>query len=75
MSEFIDIFVNLSNFIPGVGLMTPCSVARGGFLYTIVVPGEGFCSLQVMSWGFVPGGVVMDEIDTCITVPLVEVSI
>ena len=64
VSEFIDIFVKLSNFIlyvPGVGLLTPCSVLRGAFLYTMIVPGEGFCSLQVVS-----RGVVMDEIDTCI---------
>ena len=69
VSEFIDIFVKLSNFIPyfpGVGLLTPCSVPRGVFLYTMIVPGEGFCSLQVLYQGFVPGEVVMDEIDTCI---------
>ena len=59
----LDIFVKFSNFVPGVGLLTPCSVPRGGFLYTMIVPGEGFCSFQVVSWG----GMVMDEIDTCIT--------
>ena len=32
----------------------------------MIVPGEGFCSLQVVSRGFVPGGMVIDEIDTCI---------
>ena len=42
-------------------------------MYTVIVPGEGFCFLQVASWGFVMGGgggggVVLDEIDTCITV-------
>ena len=59
MSEFIDIFVKLSNFtpyFPGVGLLTPCSVPRGVFLNTMIVPGEGFCSLQVVYEGFVPGG-------------------
>ena len=71
VSEFIDIFVKLSNVIPyvhGVGLLTPCSVPRGAFLYTMIVLGEGFCSLQVVYQGFVPGGggVIMDEIDTCI---------
>ena len=30
----------------------------------MIVPGEGFCSLQVVS----RGGMVMDEIDTCISV-------
>ena len=52
VSEFIDIFVKLSNFIPyvpGVGLLTPCSVRsvfvhndcpRGGFLLpSSCVPG------------------------------------
>ena len=59
MSEFIDIFVKLSNFIPyvpGVGLSTPCSVPRGAFLYTMIVTEEGFCSLQVVYQGFVLGG-------------------
>ena len=59
VSEFIDIFVKLSNFIPyvpGVGLLTPCSVLMAAFLYTMIVPGEGFCSLQVVYQGFVPAG-------------------
>ena len=59
VSEFIDIFVKLSNFIfyvPGVGLLTPCSVPRGAFLYTMIVPGEGLFFLQVESWLSVPGG-------------------
>ena len=59
VSEFIDIFVKLSNFIPyvpGVGLLTPCSVLMGAFLYTMIVPGEDFCSLQVVYQGFVPAG-------------------
>ena len=52
-----------------MGLLTPCIVPRGGFLYRMIVPGEGFCSLQVVSLGFVQGGGMgMDEIDTCITV-------
>ena len=71
MSDFlidtVCTFVKFSNFnCPGVGLLTPCFVPRGGILYTVIVPGEGFCSLQVVSWGFVPGGMVLDEIDTCI---------
>ena len=68
VSEFIDIFVKLSNFIPyvpGVGLLTPCSVPMGAFLYTMIVPGEGFCSLQVCTRDLSRRG-VMDEIDTCI---------
>ena len=64
VSEFIDIFVKLSNFIPyvpGVGLLTPCSVPMGAFLYTMILPGEGFCYLQVVYQGFVlvGGGVWM----------------
>ena len=52
VSEFIDTFVKFSNFMSrGVGLLTPFSVPRGGFLYTMIVPGEGFCSLQVVSRG------------------------
>ena len=43
MSEFIDMFVKFSSFIvPGVGLLTPCFVPRGGVLYTMIVPGGGF---------------------------------
>ena len=59
VSELIDTFVKLSNFMPyvrGVGLLTPCSVLRGAFLYTMIAPGEGFCSLQVVYQGFVRGG-------------------
>ena len=43
-------------------LLSPCSVPRGGFLYTMIVPGGGalFTSSHVL------GGMVMDEIDTCI---------
>ena len=45
-----------------MGLLTPCSVPRGGFFYTVIVPrGEGFCSVQVVS-----RGMVLDEIYTCI---------
>ena len=37
---------------------------RGGFLYTMIFPGGGFCSIQVVSWGG-GGEMVLDEIDTC----------
>ena len=69
MSEVIDIFVKLSNFIPyvpGVGLLTPCSVPRGVFLYTMIVPREGFAPFKLCTRGLSRGEVVMDEIDTCI---------
>ena len=47
--------------------MTPFSVPRGGFLYTMIVPGGGF----LLPSSRVPGGgMVMDEIDTCITLML-----
>ena len=32
----------LQLYVPGAGHLTPCSVPRGGFLYTVIVPGEGF---------------------------------
>ena len=51
-----------------MGILTAFSVSRGEFLYTMIVPGGG-CLLPSSR---VPGGgkgVVMDEIDTCITCP------
>ena len=67
VSEFIFIFsLYLWNFLtlyPGGGVLTPCSVPRGGFLYTMIVPGGGF----LLPSSHVPGGMVLDEIDTCIT--------
>ena len=39
-----------------MGFLTRSFVPRGGFLYTMIVPGEGFCSFEVVSRGFVPGG-------------------
>ena len=54
VSEFIDVFVKLSNFIPyvpGVGLLTPCSVLMGAFLYTMIVPGEGFAPFKLCTRG------------------------
>ena len=62
VSEFIDIFVKLSNFIlyvPGVGLLPPCSVPRGAFLYTMIVPGGGFLLPSSCVPGSVPGGLWM----------------
>ena len=50
-----------------MGLLTPCSVLRGGFLYTMIVPGGGFLLPSSRVGG--GGGVVLDEIDTCIIVP------
>ena len=42
VSEFIDTFVKFFElYVPGVGLLTPCFVPRGGFLYTTIVPGGG----------------------------------
>ena len=45
VSEFIDTFVRFSNYVPRVGLLTPCFVPRGGFLLSSsrvpgVCPGE-----------------------------------
>ena len=54
----------LQLYVPGVWLLTPFSVPRGG-LYTMVVLGEGF----LLPSSRVPGGgIVMDEIDACIKV-------
>ena len=39
-----------------MGLLTPCFVLTGGFLYTMIVPGKGFAlTFRVMSREFVPG--------------------
>ena len=56
-------------YVPGVGLLTLCSLPRGGFLYTIIVPGGGkFLLPSSCVLGVCPGrGMVMDEIDTCIS--------
>ena len=48
-----------------MGILTFFSVSRGGFLYTMIVLGGGF----LIPSSRVPGGMVMDEIDTCITCP------
>ena len=46
-----------------MGLLTPYFVPGEGFLYTIIVPGGGF----LLPSSRVPGGgMVLDEIDTCI---------
>ena len=49
-----------------MGLLTPCSVPRGGFLYTMIVPGGGFLLSSSHVRRVCPGGMVLDEIDTCI---------
>ena len=48
-------------------LLTRCFVPRRGFLYTVImiVPGRGF----LLPSSRVPGGMVLDEIDTCIMCP------
>ena len=52
-----------------MGLLTPSFVPRGGILYTMIVPGGGFLlpSSRVPGVCAGGGGMVMDEIDTCIT--------
>ena len=53
-----------------MGLLTPCIVPRGGFLYRMIVPGGGFLLPSSRVPGVCPGGggvMVMDEIDTCIS--------
>ena len=61
VSEFIDMFVKFFNF-----------TSRGGafdslFSYTMIGPGGGFLLPSSRVPGVCPGGMVMDEIDTCIT--------
>ena len=51
-----------------MGLLTPCFVPGEGFLYTIIVPGGGFLLPSSRVPGVCPGGgMVLDEIDTCIS--------
>ena len=50
-----------------MGLLTPCTVPRGGFLYRMIVPVGGFCP-----GGVCLGGIVMDKIDTCIIQPCLK---
>ena len=68
VSEFIDIFVKLSNFIPyvlGVGLLTPVLFRGSVFVHNDCL-GEGVLLPSSCVPGVCPGGMVMDEIDTCI---------
>ena len=52
-----------------MGLLTPCFVPGEGFLYTIIVPGGGFLLPSSRVPGVCPGGgMVLDEIDTCISI-------
>ena len=43
-------------YVSGMGLLTPCFVPRGGFLYTMIVTGEGFCSPSSRVPGVCPRG-------------------
>ena len=45
-----------------MGPLTQCFVPRGGVLYTMIVPWGGF----LVPSSRVQGGIVFDEIDTCI---------
>ena len=53
-------------YVLRVGLLTPCFVPRGGFLYTMIVPERGFLLPSVRVPGVCRGGIVTDEVDTCI---------
>ena len=50
----------------GAGHLIPCFVLRDGFLYTVIVPGEGFPHLSRVPGVCPGGGGVLDEIDSCI---------
>ena len=45
-------------------LLTPCSVPRGGFSYTMIVPGGEFLLPSSRVPRVCPGGMALDEIDT-----------
>ena len=47
-----------------MGPLTSLFCPEGGFLYTVIVPGEKV--FPFVSRRYVPGGVVLDEIDSCI---------
>ena len=49
-----------------MGLLTPCFVPREGLLYIMIVPRGGFLLPLSRVPGVCPGGMVLDEIDTCI---------
>ena len=49
-----------------MGLLTPCFVPKGGFLYTMFVQGGGFLLPSSRVPGVCPGGMVLDEIDICV---------
>ena len=50
-----------------MGFLTPCSVPRGGFLYTMIVTKAGFLLPSTRVPLVCRGGLVLDEIDTCIS--------
>ena len=56
VSEFIDTFAKFFDFVPRVGLLTPCFVPREGFLYTMIVPRRGFLLPSSRVPGVCPGG-------------------
>ena len=55
VSEFIDIFVKLSNFMSLGGAFGSLFCPEGRAFVHNDCPGKGFCSLQVVSRGFVRG--------------------
>ena len=70
MPEFLDTFVKFSNFTSRGGAFDSLFCLEGRvFVHNDCPGGEGFCSLQVVYRGFVPEGMVMDEVDTCINTP------
>ena len=67
MSEFIDTFVKFSNFMSRGWGFDSLFCPEGRVLYTMIVPGEGFLLSSSPVPGVCPsGGMVLDEIDTCI---------
>ena len=64
MSEFIDTFVKFSNFMSRGGAFDSLFCPEGSvFVHNDCPGGEGFASFE----SDLSGGMVLDEIDSCIT--------
>ena len=67
VSEFIDIFVKFSNFMSRGGAFHSLLCPEGSvFVHNDCPGGGGFLLTSSLVLGFVPGMMVMDELDTCI---------
>ena len=53
-------------YVPGVGPLNSLFCLGGGFLYTMIVLGGWFLLPSSRVPGICPGGMVLDETDSCI---------